>query len=676
MDCEIDRIANSDLIKQSLRAKRKVALKQYLEDKKKMQFVCAAEPKVTILLILWNQAELTLACLEALKKQDDGTWEILIIDNGSSDETHELLSTIEGVRIVYNEDNVGFLRAVNQGAFQSNGKYLLLLNNDAVVHEGSISQAIKTIESAPDIGAVGGRVILPNGLLQEAGSIVWREGTCLGYARNCQPEDNCAMFMRDVDYCSGVFLLTKTELFRDMGGFDPCYVPAYYEESDYCIRLWKRGLRVVYDPFVVLDHYEFGSSSTSDKAMQLMQVNQLKFYKAHKEFLADHYVMDEKNILAARMRNHYKGKVLVIDDRVPMHKLGAGYPRANSVLNMLVDEQWFVTFYPLQHISDDWREVYESIPNTIEVMLNSGRDNLEHFLEARKDYYDVIFISRPINMRVVQEIYNKRPDLFDNTKVIYDAEALWATREIMVNKLRGNVMQEDEKKNLIAEEVNLAGFSDSVLAVTHNEANYFIQSGFKDVHILGHALEVKKTSNEFDARKDILFVGAMADDGSPNVDSVMWFIREILPLINKGLKETVKLYLIGRAGASELQNITSKQVVILGMVDDITEWYEKCRVFIAPTRFAAGIPFKVHEASAYGIPSVVTPVLAKQLNWQHEKDILIGKTAQDFAEQCIRLYSDKVLWEKLRENAVNRIRQEHNGKEFREVLSNVLNRLS
>ena len=669
-----DKMVTDENRKLLLRAKRKEGLTRYFEEKKRLSFVCADKPKVSILLVLWNQAELTLACLEALQTQADGTWEILIIDNASTDKTRDLLDTIDGARIVYNEENIGFLKAVNLGALQANGEYLLLLNNDAVPHEGSISQAVRTIESSQDVGAVGGRVILPNGLLQEAGSIVWRDGTCLGYARNCAPEDNSVMFMRDVDYCSGVFLLTKTQLFRDMGGFDLRYVPAYYEESDYCIRLWKSGFRVVYDPFVVLDHYEFGSSSTSDDAMRLMKINQLKFLEAHQEYLADHYVADEKNVLAARMRNHYKSKVLVIDDRVPMGKLGAGYPRANSILNALVQSQCFVTFYPLQHITDEWKEVYDNIPPTIEVMLNCGIDNLESFLEERKDYYDAIVISRPINMKPVKDIYNRRPELFEYAKIIYDAEALWAAREILQSEIQGQSLQEHEKTVMINEEVALASFSNTVLTVTHSEAQYFINAGYDDVHVLGHTLEARITPNEFDDRKNILFVGTMAESGTPNVDSVEWFVENVLPLINQGVSEQVKVYLIGKTGASELEKLASEQVMVLGIVDDLTEWYNTCRIFIAPTRFAAGIPHKVHEASSFGLPTVVTPVLAQQLNWQHENEILIGKTAKDYAEQCVRLYTDKALWINIRENAVNRIVQEHSNDQFRRELANVLNR--
>ena len=120
----------------------------------------------------------------------------------------------------------------------SAGAALLLLNNDAQLLPGRRRGGTgEPSRGDPSIGAVGGRVILSDGTLQEAGSIVWNDGTCLGYGRGRSPNDPEFMFRRDVDYCSGAFLLTPTALFRRLGGFDERYAPAYYEETDYCVRL-------------------------------------------------------------------------------------------------------------------------------------------------------------------------------------------------------------------------------------------------------------------------------------------------------------------------------------------------------------------------------------------------------------------------------------------------------
>ena len=151
--------------------------------------------------------------------------EVIVIDNASTDETPRLLDRVQGARVVRNSANVHFLLAVNQAARLARGDYLLLLNNDAQLQPGSLDAALATLESSPDIGAVGGRIILLDGMLQEAGSIIWRDGSCLGYGRNDDPFAPMYMFRRDVDYCSGAFLLTPRAIWEQLDGFDEAFAP-------------------------------------------------------------------------------------------------------------------------------------------------------------------------------------------------------------------------------------------------------------------------------------------------------------------------------------------------------------------------------------------------------------------------------------------------------------------
>jgi GT2 family glycosyltransferase len=247
-------------------------------------------PDISIILVLHNRAELTLACLasirECLGASEIGI-QVVIFDNGSTDLTSDLLARVEGANIIRNSENLHFLRGVNRAAAEAIGRHILLLNNDAQLLPGSLEAALRTLESATDIGAVGGRIILPDGTLQEAGSIIWSDGSCLGYARGRKPDDPEVMFRRDVDFCSGAFLLTRRELFERLDGFDEDFAPAYYEEVDYCVRLWQAGFRVVYDPGVVILHYEFASSSSSTEALLLQRTNRRLFCDKHSDWLRE-----------------------------------------------------------------------------------------------------------------------------------------------------------------------------------------------------------------------------------------------------------------------------------------------------------------------------------------------------------------------------------------------------
>ena len=148
-----------------------------------LDVLVSERPLVSIILVLFNRAELTLACLRSIAESHSEPLEVVIVDNASTDQTTHLLSRLRGCRVIQNDENRGFLAAVNQAAAACRGEYLLLLNNDAQLLPGSLGAAVRTLASSDDIGAVGAKIILLDGSLQEAGSIVWQDGTCLGYAR-------------------------------------------------------------------------------------------------------------------------------------------------------------------------------------------------------------------------------------------------------------------------------------------------------------------------------------------------------------------------------------------------------------------------------------------------------------------------------------------------------------
>jgi glycosyltransferase involved in cell wall biosynthesis len=192
------------------------------------------------------------------------------------------------------------------------------------------------------------------------------------------------------------------------------------------------------------------------------------------------------------------------------------------------------------------------------------------------------------------------------------------------------------------------------------------------VHILGHSLTVNPTKETFENRQHILFVGAIHDDYSPNADSIVWFAENVLPEINKILESEVKFIVAGFNKSSRVATLASEQIVITGKLDNLDALYSASRIFVAPTRFAAGIPHKVHEAAAKGIPVVSTSLLASGLGWQDGVELLVADSPEDFAKSCVRLYCDSVLWEKLRLNALKRVEVDCSEQVFRENLKAIL----
>jgi O-antigen biosynthesis protein len=648
----------------------RVTLESFLDSGAMLDLPNSIKPRISIVLVLFNRAELTLACLRSVVENHGENVEVIIVDNASTDSTTRLLDRLRGVRIIRNKENHHFLLGVNQAVRECRGEFVLLLNNDSQLLPGAIRNALTTIQTSPEIGAVGGKIILLDGTLQEAGSIVWQNGSCTGYGRGDSPFAPMYNFRRDVDYCSGAFLLTPRKTWERLGGFDESFKPAYYEETDYCMRLWQHGLRVVYEPSAAIIHYEFGSAGSTD-AIGLQSEHQILFEKRHHNVLQHRSKPGADRLLASRSRDR-KRRVLFLDDRVPHLWLGSGFPRAHSFLRALIRQDCFVTLYPLARFDDSWDVVYSDFPREIEVMNGWGRQMLESFLRTRHTYYSTIIVSRPHNMELLAPIETTHPDWFKGVEVIYDAEALFASREVALRSLSGKAMTEDEEEQTYAEEIRLTSMANRVVAVSEPERRSFLSHGIEHVEVLGHSIEPSPSPKEFEKRSGILFVGAVHEEASPNGDSLIWFLTEIYPKVREALGD-IPVTIAGINESKRICELAKEPVRITGPVPSLEDFYGSHRLFIAPTRYAAGIPHKIHEAAANGLPVVTTPLLARQLDWT-DHELAIAESAAAFSQQCIAVYNDPARWARLRNAALGRVRAECSPEGFEKRVAKILGR--
>jgi GT2 family glycosyltransferase len=626
-------------------------------------------PKVSILLVLFNRAELTFACLRSILECGSEDLEVIIVDNASTDDTSKLLDRVCGAQIIRNPTNSHFLLAANQAARQAQGEHILLLNNDAQLLPGAVRIALRTLTSASDIGAVGGRIVLLDGTLQEAGSIVWNDGSCFGYGRGDDPMAPEYMFRRDVDYCSGAFLMTPRRVWEQLDGFDEAYKPAYYEEADYCMRLWERGLRVVYEPDATIVHYEFGSSNNTASVATLQTENRRRFLERHHEALKKHTSTNAIDTLKARSRNATE-RILFLDDRVPHTWVGSGFPRARRMILSLLKLGFFLSVYPLSEANEPWDLVYSDLPREIEVVTGSGALRLEMFLRGRRNYYKCIVVSRPHNMKVLQALMLAHPDWFANVRIVYDAEALFTRREAMHQKLTGAPWNAREVQEELNKEIEFASKADCVISVSAKESAEFSQHGIRNIHVVGHAIDVAPQPVDFEKRSGLLFVGAIHSETSPNADSMIWFLTEVFPIIQKKLGDTVRLTIAGVNKSQRVRELAGPSVRMTGYVIDLGELYAAAKLFIAPTRFAAGLPHKIHEAAAYGLPVVATSLLAKQLDWTGA-ELAIADDAESFASRCCELYTNPGKWQNQRNAALDRVKTECSSETFDRAVQNV-----
>lgn len=656
--------------KAGLRRATRAALAQFLESGSRLVFIPAETPVVSVVVVVWNHADLTLTCLRALVEQNEIPTEIVIVDNASTDETSEMLGRLSGVTVIRNSGNLGFTMALNIGAKVARGEFLLFVNNDAALAPGSIRHLVAAARGPGTIGAVGGKLVYTDGTLQEAGSIIWSDGSCEGYGRGSDPAAPAFNFERPVDFCSAALLLTPRALFDRLGGFDERYRPAYYDDADYCVRVWTSGHSVVYQPRASATHYEFGSTSP-EASMELQLGRRPIFVSTHRRWLSTQMSHEDGSVLETRIHPHGAPSVLVIDDAFPDPRMGSGFPRAAALLQALAELKYVVTLYttngrPTRHSPLD--------PQSVEV-ISGNPGGLRAFLASRR-HHDMVIVSRPHNMQYVKAAVGADLSTL-GVPCVYDAEAVYALREIRRRQVVGQPMADADCQALIDAEIGLARGCEAVLTVSESERQLFAAVPLRNsnragnVYVLDHAIEPHPTPKTFEERRSILFVGAFSPQSS-NEDAVTHLCCDVLPALRTDCRCAAPVVVAGTDMPDHLRSIADSAVSWHSDVDDLTPFYDNARVFVAPTRFSAGISLKVIEAAARGVPIVCTPLVANQLGWESGVEVMTGEAGEESARAIAAVYEDRDLWTRLRDAALARIARDYNATRFRQALQNSL----
>ena len=250
------------------------------------------DPLVSVVLVTYGGWDWPYRALEALREHTEEPIEVICVDNASWDGTGELLEElVGGATVVRNMKNVGFAAGANQGAAIARGQYLCFLNPDCLVRPGWLPPLVAALGD-PGIGAAVPRFIGPDGLVQEAGSVVDRQGWTEAVGAGADPTDPETRFPRLVDYGSAACLLIRRATFLSAGGFDERFHPAYCEDVDLAFRLRDDGLHTAFQPASTVDHA--GAVSTGSITRdRLIERNRLLLLRRWADALSDRPALTE-----------------------------------------------------------------------------------------------------------------------------------------------------------------------------------------------------------------------------------------------------------------------------------------------------------------------------------------------------------------------------------------------
>lgn len=226
-------------------------------------------PIVSIIIPVYNQFHYTYNCIDSIiANSGEIKYEIIVANDCSTDQTSRIDEVIQGIVLINNAENLNFLKNCNNAAKYAKGKYILFLNNDTQVQPNWLAPLVDLIEKDKQIGMVGSKLINPDGTLQEAGGIIFKDGSPCNYGRGSDPDLPEFNYVKEVDYISGASIMILRSLWEEIGGFDEEFAPAYCEDSDLAFTVRKLGYKVMYQPRSVVVHFE-GISNGKDTSSGL-----------------------------------------------------------------------------------------------------------------------------------------------------------------------------------------------------------------------------------------------------------------------------------------------------------------------------------------------------------------------------------------------------------------------
>lgn len=599
----------------------------------------SAEPLVSIVVPTYGQAALTRQCLASLAEfPPECTFEVIVSEDASGEAEADRIAEIAGIRYRRNGRNVGFLHNCNGAAVLARGRYILLLNNDTIGLPGWLDALVEVLDGDSNVGAVGAKLLFADGRLQEAGGVVWADGSAGNYGRSDRADRPEYSFRRPVDYCSAAALLIRRSLFEELGGFDPAFGPAYYEDTDLCFRIRARGFEVVYQPGSEVVHLEGASNGTDlDSGMKAHQVrNQEVFAARWSEVLTREHRAHGVFLPLAAGRRADRSTVMIVDRYPPRPDRDAGSRSVFDLIKALRAAGWHVSLWP-ETLYGDPDAVRPLQRMGVEVAYGNALAGrfAEWFRDRARAFAHVVVNRVPLDSCVLDvPIEAGVPVTYYGHDIHYRRLALQA------DQLPGSV-SDREVAAMKAAEMRIWEKVHTVVYPSDDEVALVRATvpAVRARRIPLYAFREFKLPRSKPLRATALFVGSAGH--APNRDAVNWLTEVIVPEIQK-VRPDFRLVVVG-GGFEDVPVVDG--LTVAGAVSDaeLARIYEECDLALVPLRFGAGLKGKVIEAMAQGVPVVTTACGVEGLDALHAA-VLQEDTAEGLAGAVVELLSSPVRY--------------------------------
>jgi GT2 family glycosyltransferase/2-polyprenyl-3-methyl-5-hydroxy-6-metoxy-1,4-benzoquinol methylase len=592
-------------------------------------------PDVSIIVPVCNKWPLTRACLNsvALTSADSGVrYEVILADDGSTDETAKAAELYPGLRVVKTPTNLGFLRNCNNAASQAHGRNLLLLNNDTIVLPGWLKALYQAIESDPDIAIAGSKLLYPDGHVQEAGAALFRDGSAVNVGRGLERDAPVVNIPREVDYISAASIIVRADFWKAMGGFDERYKNAYCEDSDLSMSARAQGKYVWYQPASEVIHFEhqtyLDQAPSHNAGLQRHNIA-LLLEKWRDVFARDYLAVQawpvaaanaERRVPPSAMARRQTGKFNILyfspfpsypsnhGNAATIQQFGRRFQSLGHKVHFALLQSGMYDDAAVQAMSEEWdtfdilNNVHPLVADRQKIPFDSWyHDGLGENIRVLCAQYDidVVFCSYIFQSKLLEYVPShilKVIDTHDKMGGRYDM-------------LRANGQPIEFFSCSPEEEGAYLRRADLVVARREEEARYFnCVTGRNSAIVIPYFEEPHFIKKRFD---QLANVGLVASPNRINLAIVKEFLEIVARQCGNECPFTVNVAgqvknMVEELPRAEAKTFQAPWVRLHGFVPDIGSFYREMDAIVSPITMGTGINVKTVQAMAFGMPLLTT----------------------------------------------------------------------
>ncbi len=637
-----------------------------------LSFPTHIDVDASIVIPVYNQIDYTVACIESLASLDTRyRFEVIVMDDCSTESAATLLAKIRGVRYIRNDTNLGFLRTCNRSSDHARGRFLVLVNSDATVEPRWLDELLDTFSVHDNVGLVGSKLVYPGGHLQEAGGVVFQDASGWNYGKNDPADHPRYNYLRDVDYCSAASVAIERAYFDELGRFDEQFAPAYYEDTDLCFKVRDDGRRVLYQPSSVATHHEGVSCGTdvTSGVKRYQQINRDKFLaKWHDELVAHHFTGSLSLPEAAdRMAT---GHVLIVNAEVPTPDRDSGSIDMFNLIHILSQLGLRVHYVPVHGFGAATSDVQALQRLGVSVATEPHYSSLDAYLNDHNDRFDTVILSRAT---VAKDAVHKVLAACPSANTIFYTVDLHFLRLRREAELRNDRDLRKQAEQFEEAELRVIDLVDTTIVLSQFEKELLADMGRDNVEVIPLIRQTRDGPVPgYDARDGVVFIGGFRHP--PNIDAITWLLDDIWPEVrrvckNRGLPP-IPLRVIGGDLPDHLR-VQADDVEIYGYVENLEPVFKSTLVSVAPLRYGAGLKGKVATSLGYGVPVVATAAAVEGVPTT-PAIVAVDETREAVATAIVDLVTDRQSWEHRSSHGTQFVRQYYSIDAVRPLVAKLL----